>query len=1180
MLKNIRLHIDKNEEQQTRVEQATAASIDSQFKKNLLAFRAHIPSIVDQIQTIRNDNISIFCNKHGQFNIVDYGVGRTFYGLEPEKEIKSQYLNFTKHAISVSMDSVAKVANEDDCSDQLAKVCADSGYSKRDALPAKIETMVVLGIGIGLHIVELLKHYHIENLVVYEPEMQYFKCSAYCNQWDEALTKAQEKGTRLFFQLGKDGSHLIADIDELHQHFGFSRFYVYKHYNTPVFNSIEQACSQSDWLQIKRGALSFKTPSTPSEFIPLWTQSLNIDAYQSPGEQAQEQRTKNLQAFKKYFPDIYKTFADYEPQIWLPVEGDNGEINILHKQSLVPWYGESPSQECILNFDNFSEQPNKDGLILGYNGRKLKKYLHYQFVSKTESLLKDVEQEEGGLPETIKSLILFGVGVGYQIERLFKQHHVEKLFICEPNKDFFHGSLFAIKWDEILADIDEQEGRLYINIGDDGTNLFKDLLSQFYSIGPYILANTYFYQSYYNSVLVSALAQLREQLQVVISMGEYFDHAFFGIAQTTEMLSRSTPFLRKSPAQYLSFEDKEVPVFVIGNGPSLDTAIDAIKEWRDKAIIISCGTALSALHKYKITPDFHAEIEQNRATYDWCSRVDDFDYLKQISLISVNGIHPDTCNLFKEVYIAFKDGESSTVSALEVLGRKNYEELQFAFPTVSNLAINLISKLGMQQVYLFGVDLGFYSKEKHHSQNSSYYINGKEVYDYEGTNNTSLVVPGNFRKTVFTKYEFKLSKAIIEQSLASNRLSCFNCSDGAKIVGTSPLSPEMVLIPSSSQQRDDALQAIKEHAFYVSDKQVSYREVFEQRFCKEALKKELSVFIENAKKVFTSIEQVDEFINTQKEMLFDSYQRKQSLLFFLLYGTVNYANALFSKLVSTTRDLSTIEKAQKEWIDTLNLISSAYFDNVSDFDTTSSCVYLRESVFIKRLLHSTSRTFEVSVNPEDKLITRFIEQYSVVSTQPSTPSKYHCQVVFNANSDELLSDITNSEPKNLRLLGTYGLLDAELLSLQYKTFSRTSFYLWYRAPSYQFSAFESGDVPFVHHSKQSFLPAFLCNVDDVFLFLPKYEFANSSSEQKERYLEPLLASLSWINHYIEYPKYIAVPKKGNALLQLACDNIGNRGKIMSGNVQLSSLLLEEANDARVKSLLKELTDQEGAAINS
>lgn len=1168
MLKNIRLHIDKNEEQQAHVEQATAVFIDSQFKKNLLAFRAHIPSIVDQIQTIRNDNISIFCNKHGEFNIVDYGVGRTFYGLEPEKEIKAQFLNFTEHAISVSMDSEAKVSNEEDCSDQLAKVCADSGYSKRDALPEKIETMVVLGIGIGLHIVEILKHYHIENLVVYEPEMQYFKCSAYCNQWDEALTKAQEKGTRLFFQLGKDGSNLIADIDELHQHFGFTRFYLYKHYNTPVFSSIEQACSQADWPQIKRGALSFKTPSTPSEFIPLWTQSLNIDVYQSPGEQAQEQRQRNLQAFKKYFPDIYKTFAGYEPQTWLPVEGDNGEINILHKQSLVPWYGESPSQECILNFDNFSEQPSKDGLILGYNGRKLKKYLHYQFVSKTERLLKELEQEEGGLPETIKSLILFGVGVGYQIESLFKQHHVEKLFICEPNKDFFHSSLFAIKWDEILADIDEQKGRLYINIGDDGTNLFKDLLSQFYSIGPYILANTYFYQSYYNSVLASALAQLREQLQVVISMGEYFDHAYYGIAQTKEMLSRNTPFLRKSPSKHLSFDVKEVPVFIIGNGPSLDTSLEVIKEWREQSIVVSCGTALSTLCKQGIIPDFHTEIEQNRSTFDWCCRVNDFEYLSQISLISVNGIHPDTCNLFKDTFIAFKDGESSTVSALEILGRKNYEELQFAFPTVSNLAINLFSKMGMKQLYLFGVDLGFYNKKKHHSQHSTYFVKGKEVYDYEATNNTSIVVPGNFRKTVFTKYEFKLSKAIIEQSLMSANISCFNCSDGAKIMGATTLLPELVLLSSSKSQRDEALNAIKRMAFTEADLPTNYRKIFDRKFSFEELKQELSTLIEQADKEFESVEEVENFILLQKEILFNSYKSGCSLLFYLLYGTVNYANALFSRLLSTKSPVSLFRQAKTDWINLLKQISDSYVKDSDAFDVTSFAVYLRESVFVQRWMKSSNRQFFFNLSNSNKYIAHYIKRYQNNEIENQSPAEDSYELCFGDTLDEiamLMAEKKQGDTK--RLIGSSCLIKGQQLKSYVELHNKTSFYIWYQPKIFDVSKFTAGGIPLVHLKRQHFLAGFFLNLDKVMLFLPKYQFTNSTKEQKCAYLSLLVDSLSWVTGYVEYTTYVAVPRFSIPLSDIVCDNSGNRGIIVEGKIQVSSLLMEDLEKEKLSKAL-------------
>lgn len=1172
MLKNIRLHIDKDEEKQTQVEKLTAAYIESQYKANLLAFRTYIPSLVEQINAIRNDNVSIFCNKQGQFNIVDYGVGRTLYGLDPASEIHEQYSNLANRAICVALNSKGNAqysdtkANEEDLG-ALSDALSISGYDYREELPQHIETLVVLGIGLGLHIGELVKNHSIENLVVYEPELQYFKCSIFCNKWDEILSIANEKGVRLFFQLGKDGRNIVNDIEELNEHFSLNQFHVYKHYNIPVFDSIEKACIQGDWTRLKREGLNFNLSQTPVDYVPRWTQSIPIDSYQDPSEAAQLRRERNLEALKKYFPAIYKTFKNYKAEVWVPVEGDNGEINVLKKSNLVSWYGLSPRQECNLNFENFSEQPNKDGLILGYKGKKLKKYLHYQFVNRTETLLKQVEQEEGTLPETLKSLILFGVGVGYQIETMLEKHNVEKLFICEPNKDFFHASLYAIKWDEILADIDENEGRLYINIGDDGTNLFKDLLNQFYSIGPYILANTYFYQSYYNSVLVSAIAQLREQLQVVISMGEYFDHARYGIAQTTEMLDRQTPFMRKSPSQYLSFEDKEVPVFIIGNGPSLDDAIDSIREWREHVIVVSCGTALSSLHKHGITPDFHAEIEQNRSTFDWCCRVDDFNYLKNISLISVNGIHPDTCDLFKDVFIAFKDGESSTVSALEILGRENFEELRFAFPTVSNLAVNLFSKLGMQQLYLFGVDLGFYNKRSHHSKNSSYYIDGKEIYDYEAENNTSIVVPGNFRKTVFTKYEFKMSKTIIEQSLATNSVSCFNCSDGAKVAGAVPLRPDMVLVMSTPQQCSNALKSIKSNAFSSFEDATGYKETFYKRYRLDALENELSTFIDRAREPFSTVATVDNFIHTQKELVFASYKGKKSLLFYLLYGTVNYANALFSKLSSASQNMELLEQTREEWLKTLLDIKEVYLDNVSAFDVASSCVHNRESVFLRLWAKSKNAVFSTIVEDNYECLDTFIQEYAVFDNNTKRESSTSYQVVFSEQPyaidyDETLSDYS--------LIGAYAPFENIITKASNSHSRNESYYVWYMPRPFDSSCFLSGDMPFIHSTRQHFVAGFLCNMEHVFMFLPKYEFTGSSLEQKARYLEPLIDSLSWVDAYVEYARYIAIPRAGVDVNTLECDNIGSRGKVVRKKIQLESLLLEDLSADKAELWLEKI----------
>jgi len=213
-------------------------------------------------------------------------------------------------------------------------------------------------------------------------------------------------------------------------------------------------------------------------------------------------------------------------------------------------------------------------------------------VTECEKVLQGFEEESGQLPEKVKSTIFFGLAAGYDFEYFVENFDIEKLFICEPNKDFFYASLYSVDWAKILDYFNKKERRLYLNIGDDGSNLINDLLVQFQSIGPYVLANSYFYQSYYNQGLVTAVSQLREQLQVIIAMGDYLDNAKYGLSHTHSAIKHHMPLMRYKPSTYLESIHKEVPVFIVGNGPSLDDLIPLIKEEADAAIIVSCGTAL------------------------------------------------------------------------------------------------------------------------------------------------------------------------------------------------------------------------------------------------------------------------------------------------------------------------------------------------------------------------------------------------------------------------------------------------------------------------------------------------------------------------------------------------------------------------------------------------------------
>jgi len=947
MLNDIRVHIHQDERLQEAIEQRSAVHISKQFAENRNTFSRNIPNLAQELDTIDNQNISIFCNKNEEYNLVDFGIGRTFYGEHPKQEVAAQLAHKAQYSVYIDYQH-SRAGSVYELDIELQKTLNE-------------DVLVILGVGLGTHIQTLIENTTAKHIIIYEPEGQYFKCSNMVLDWKAIFDLAALKNTHLYFQLHKDARDLIIDLEELKQHFSLSSVLIFQHYFHPMFDCVLNHLRNTPWLEIEANCRPFQLTKGFNEFCPAWLDTVDHNSVQAVSKQ-DDTFVKNLAALEKYYPNIFAEFKDYEPQLWQPMRNTQGDINLLNLNNGGYWHGNMPVEDGHDNFNNFANHPNRDGLILGYNGEKLKHYLHYRLVKKTERLLQAAEDEVGALPDTIKSLILFGLGSGYQLQSLFENRKVEKLFICEPNRDFFYASLYAIDWQHILNTIDEQDSRLYINIGDDGTHLFRDLLAQFYNIGPYVLSQTYFYQGYFNAPLNAAIGQLREQLQIVISMGEYFDHACYGISHTKEMLRKGVPYMRPAAEHKLSLFEKELPVIFIGNGPSLDYSLESIKELKDQAILVSCGTSLQVLHRNGIVPDFHAEIEQNRATHDWAVRINDAEYLKQITLISCNGIHPDTCELYKDVKIAFKEGESSTVSMLKIIGEKNAEALSFAFPTVTNFALNFFLKLGFNQLYLMGVDLGFVDVSQHHSTQSGYYdAQGKELYNYAQENNTALLTPGNFRSVVNTKHEFKIAKMIMEQSLAEHQVDCYNTSDGARIQGTSPLNIDDILLTSTASQKAVCLAALENSFEKVSAD--NFVTQYEQKYSKSKLLKEIKQLIKFLTKPIDTKDSVFALVEAQKQFLFQSYSEGDSLFFYYLYGSMNYINAVLSKAAMHQNDsvaINIAEQAAELWSATLTDVHSLLENELNLYDCSASFITDREKLYVGK--HEQPALFVYSQN--------------------------------------------------------------------------------------------------------------------------------------------------------------------------------------------------------------------------
>jgi len=885
------LHVDT--EVQALTEQRTAIQLHQSLQSNLLFFKKFNPELFNQVVRHQVSRYSVFCTKTGDLNIVEAASGRVLYTSDPTREVQTEVASFCQAAPVVSLlDNV-----------RLNHVQA-------------IETKSVIlsfGIGAGLHLEPLLKRAAPSILVIYEAELDLFVSSLHIIDWEKIFAVANTTDTQISLQIGNSGVSIAADLIELTEMLpNLSQFFLYRHLAHPVsdevFNYLRDQSGQRDkLLQHNRQFVGYNE----EQFFVAERLPAGLANQTYPDITENTIFTQNMLALQQFYPALYKIFTDYQPQHWHCVD-DNGSFNLWCSQRSGLFYHDLQI-DSVRMVERYLKSPLDNQIILNQGGvEKFPSYVHYQAIKKLQPILTNLQPRVFDEHADVDNLIILGVGLGRHIELLLQQRVVKNLFIFEPNIDFFYASLFVTDWATLLTKVEAKQQRFYFNIGGSGDEYFHDIMLQYYQTGAYGIAKSQIFPAFLTPGMRRALNKLQSQLRIIVAMGENFDHVRFGIAHTYQSLCLGHRFLKQHRHNIDTKSLQDIPVFVVGNGPSLDESYAYIKEHREQVIVVSCGTALRSLYRLGITPDFHAEIEQNRATHSWISQVQDSAWLKSIALLSVNGVHPETAALFKSVYLAFKDGESSTNFFRSVLQEQkiHISSLSHAYPTVSNFALDFFSELGFKQLYLLGIDLGYLSAENHHSKHSAYYHNGGEgVMDAETIFASGLRVRGNFRRQVQTKPEFDFSRSILEMTIAKAAKGTYfyNCSDGAYIHGAMPLRPENILINNVSPSVVSQFNDLFDQLFY-TEQLTGYAAVFAdviQQYDFTKIVDELLMMLQDVQS-YTDAKQL---IEAQWQYFIESYNSDNKLGFYLLCGSIIYMLSVLTRLlpISTQTETQEIE---------------------------------------------------------------------------------------------------------------------------------------------------------------------------------------------------------------------------------------------------------------------------------
>ena len=175
----------------------------------------------------------------------------------------------------------------------------------------------------------------------------------------------------------------------------------------------------------------------------------------------------------------------------------------------------------------------------------------------------------------VPSVVVFGLGLGYHLNKLLEEVPSEYINLFEPEEDYFYASLFTFDWDSYLKKVDESGASLYLSVGVSEEEVYRELYSRAQEQGPFTISNSWFYQHYPSLSINNLIMKIRDNFHEFFMGWGFIDDAFMSLAHSCENVKRGLPFFQALPSQKNICKD--FPVFVVANGPSLDKDIEIIK---------------------------------------------------------------------------------------------------------------------------------------------------------------------------------------------------------------------------------------------------------------------------------------------------------------------------------------------------------------------------------------------------------------------------------------------------------------------------------------------------------------------------------------------------------------------------------------------------------------------------
>lgn len=512
----------------------------------------------------------------------------------------------------------------------------------------------------------------------------------------------------------------------------------------------------------------------------------------------------NMALFEAVLPEAHEMLREHEAGAMHLHYDEGGFVNLVNSHNGLPVYREDPREYARKQVEGYRSGPRH---LIGGNRRTVvlaeEENAHLFNSNQIVDLLLENPQETlTELPEEVTFMLMLGVGLGYQLEYLLETTDLRHLCIVEPELDIFQASLHTLDWRPVVEHFSRPGHSLELVVGRSATECCREVDAYLADIGPFHAVVPFIYEHLKSDKLALTHKDFVERVMPIQFVAQgYFDDEQVGLAHSVENYRRREPVLQDHARRNGRYVNR--PAFVVANGPSLDQAVEWLRENQDRGVVVSCGTALGSLVKAGVRPDYHVEVERSRPVVEWITRSTSEADRAEITLLALNTVHPEVFDLFPRRGMVMKSHDAGADYLSRFFSPESgVVSLSECNPTVANSALSLTAAMGFSRVYLFGLDLGFPAGDQHHSTLSAHYEVEEEgegddsVFRRPGEDQI-LHEAGNFGGTVATKEVFRRAKWVAESALRANpKVSCHNTSRGILIHGARPARLEEIHLAS------------------------------------------------------------------------------------------------------------------------------------------------------------------------------------------------------------------------------------------------------------------------------------------------------------------------------------------------------------------------------------------------